>query len=1181
MKQRYGLRKLSIGAVSCLLGSAIYFSLEMNVQAQELENQGLQEDTYSQDNDVVIETDGNVLAIDENQPQLQDLEAAEQVFKESEDKQVEQEISVLQTQGTSAIVDAQGKEYASVYAAISDTAQGLEKLLILNEDITETITLEKDIQLTIRSAEGSTHSITGNIVGRKGQLILENVKLNGYIALGGTETKAEIRGCEINNPNGNGIMVNTGAEITSITDTDITAYSYGIRISADTGYTNKIGTISNCTIQTISNGSTSSKSTGAILLDGGWNIENCGLIIDTIENCHLICNGVNLEDAGIQIYRTRQVDSQEIYIGTIKDTKIECFNGASGIFVHETTIYKILDTNIHTNINSSSHSRNSNGIYHFHSYIDVIDNVNIQVDGNIGTGIYAVALTSNDYSIGHIRKSSIEGYSAGINNTGHIKGIEDSTFKSRSTSTSTTTSGRSAAILALSGGIGYIRESNVESGSHGLFVSSGVTIGDITNTNIQADYKGIYIYGAVPNYPSSIKSIVSSTVKAKNSYAIQSSNAYIGSIEKSTIETHTASSSGIAIYNGGNANIDRIEKSNITGYAGILGYGTSANGNQIQIIRDNVIETTGAGIQLTGSVSKEIINNKVTGINAIIVDRYRNSAGTVENNGQVDEISNNTIIATNKGISIRTNSNVLNVINNTIQADRIGIEVQNNGGIETLSQCSIQAGTYGLDIKDEGKIITLSDNTVTATSADAYEAIIVRSGGKIDTIVSGTYTGKNHGANIQSEATYIKGGTFIGESGNGVQIVGDGNVSVISGGVFKGQKHGLDNQAYLKTITGAPIFYGKNGYAIYNEFDKSVIELEPELSQELKGYARYYGNKGEIYDVTKIKFPTFTFNGIPYAMSALTEEVLGVQGVPFHYLTVPIQVLYDGNGADQGDMSLFEYNGEYRSDLVAQTNQYVKNGYAFMGWNTKKDGTGDLYQEGDILDIKDAQTTLFAQWAAKYNVTVLDDGNGHASANPEVGLSGTQVQLFATSNLGYHFKEWQILSGNVVITEDTFVIADQDVTIKAIFEQNEYLVTFNSNGGSEVDSQKVKHGNLALQPINPVKAGFVFKGWFLKDSLFDFDTPIIENVELLAKWEEVVMEETPQPSQASTPKPERELVIEQPQEKEEKLTEVKKENGAVQSLEKVQTGMGDSINLAFIALSSALATSRLSKKRKD
>ena len=1150
MKQRYGLRKLSIGAASCLLGSVMYFGFGMDVQAEELENLNPQEDGSKDNLDVAIETDGSVLAIEEE-------DSSKQVETTVDNSEVQQEngSQLLQTQAVGAIVDAQGQEYASIYEAIADTNQGLEKVLILNEDINETITLEKDIRLTIQSTQGSTHSITGNIVGRSGQLILENIKLNGYISLGGNGTKAEIRGCEINNPTGNGIMVNTGAEITSITDTNITAYSYGVRISADSGYTNKIGTISNCTIQTLSTGSTNSKSTGAILLDGGWGIENCGLIIDTIENCHLICNGVNLEDAGIQIYRTRQVDSQEIYIGMIKDTKIECFNGASGMFVHETTINNILNTNIHTNINTSSHSRNSHGIYHFHSYIDVVDNVNIQVDGNIGTGIYAVALTSDDYSIGMIKNSTMEGYVAGINNAGHIKGIENSSFKSRSTSTSITTSGRSAAILANSGGIGYIRGSIVKSASHGLLVESGVTIGDIEKTNIQADYRGISIYGATSS-ASFIRSIVDSMIKATNSYALFNSSAHIGKIEKSNIETNTFSSPGIAIYNAGNAKIDKIFNSTIKGYAGILGYATSSGINRIEYIGFNEIDTTGAGIQLSGSESSQIIGNTVKGINAIIVDRYRNSSGTIENIGGVARIEDNKIIATNKGISIRNNSSVHTVSMNTIQADRIGIEVQYAGLIDTLIKCSIQAGTYGLDIKDVGIIKTLEDNTVSATGTDAYEAIIVRSSGKIDTILSGTYTGNTHGANIQSEVTYINGGHFNGENGNGVQIVGDGSISLISGGLFKGKNHGLDNQAYLKMISGSPIFYGETGYAIYNEYDKDVIELEPGLDQELKGYARYYGSMGEICDDTKMKFPTFSPKGIAYAMSTLSEDILEVQGVPFHYLTVPIQVNYDGNGADSGDMSSFEYNGEYRSDLVAGNNQYIKNGYVFKGWNTKEDGSGDSYQQGDILDIKEAQTTLYAQWIATYNVTILDDGNGVGGASPTTGIQGTSVQLFATPNVGYHFKEWQILSGNVVIIEDAFVIQDQDVIIKAIFEQNEYTITFDSNGGSEVEDQKVKHGYLAIQPITPIKEGFVFKGWFLKDSLFDFETPITGNIELLAKWEEVV-----------------------------KPLEVKKEEKSkqetIQNAERVQTGMESLDSLAFFAWGASVAGLSLSKKRKD
>ena len=71
---------------------------------------------------------------------------------------------------------------------------------------------------------------------------------------------------------------------------------------------------------------------------------------------------------------------------------------------------------------------------------------------------------------------------------------------------------------------------------------------------------------------------------------------------------------------------------------------------------------------------------------------------------------------------------------------------------------------------------------------------------------------------------------------------------------------------------------------------------------------------------------------------------------------------------------------------------------------------------------------------AVYTVNVSTDGNGTAAASASSGTRGDQITLTATPNEGYRFKAWQVISGDVTITDNTFVIGKKDVEIKAIFE---------------------------------------------------------------------------------------------------------------------------------------------------
>ena len=89
-----------------------------------------------------------------------------------------------------------------------------------------------------------------------------------------------------------------------------------------------------------------------------------------------------------------------------------------------------------------------------------------------------------------------------------------------------------------------------------------------------------------------------------------------------------------------------------------------------------------------------------------------------------------------------------------------------------------------------------------------------------------------------------------------------------------------------------------------------------------------------------------------------------------------------------------------------------------------------------------ADTEIKALWKnsvitpTTYTVTVKTDGNGTASATPSTAEALTEITLTATPNTGYHFKEWQVVSGGVTITDGKFTMPEGNVEVKAIFEKN-------------------------------------------------------------------------------------------------------------------------------------------------
>jgi len=69
--------------------------------------------------------------------------------------------------------------------------------------------------------------------------------------------------------------------------------------------------------------------------------------------------------------------------------------------------------------------------------------------------------------------------------------------------------------------------------------------------------------------------------------------------------------------------------------------------------------------------------------------------------------------------------------------------------------------------------------------------------------------------------------------------------------------------------------------------------------------------------------------------------------------------------------------------------------------------------------------------------------------------------------------------------------------------REQFVVTFDSNGGTIVESQTVEKGEKATIPVDPTKDGYTFDGWYINlddENEFDFSTPITKNITLEAKW---------------------------------------------------------------------------------
>ncbi len=68
-------------------------------------------------------------------------------------------------------------------------------------------------------------------------------------------------------------------------------------------------------------------------------------------------------------------------------------------------------------------------------------------------------------------------------------------------------------------------------------------------------------------------------------------------------------------------------------------------------------------------------------------------------------------------------------------------------------------------------------------------------------------------------------------------------------------------------------------------------------------------------------------------------------------------------------------------------------------------------------------------------------------------------------------------------------------------EKGKATVSFDANGGSNVQIQEIEIGSMAKKPENPTKTGYEFHGWYLKDEEWSFsENKVTDDIELKAKW---------------------------------------------------------------------------------
>ena len=257
-------------------------------------------------------------------------------------------------------------------------------------------------------------------------------------------------------------------------------------------------------------------------------------------------------------------------------------------------------------------------------------------------------------------------------------------------------------------------------------------------------------------------------------------------------------------------------------------------------------------------------------------------------------------------------------------------------------------------------------------------------------------------------------------------------------------------------------------YPVWNT-NKYTITFDTNGGSEIAPITQDYGT-----EITAPDNPTrkgYTFMGwdkeIPETMPAENITVKAQWEINQYTIT------FDTNGGSE----IAPITQDYGTEITAPDNP-TRKGYTFMGWDK------------EIPETMPAENiTVKAQWEIN-QYTITFDTNGGSEIAPITQDYGTEITAPDNpTRKGYTFMGWD--------KEIPETMPAENITVKAQWEINQYTITFDTNGGSEIAPITQDYGTEITAPDNPTRKGYTFMGWDKEIP----ETMPAENITVKAQWE--------------------------------------------------------------------------------
>ena len=447
--------------------------------------------------------------------------------------------------------------------------------------------------------------------------------------------------------------------------------------------------------------------------------------------------------------------------------------------------------------------------------------------------------------------------------------------------------------------------------------------------------------------------------------------------------------------------------------------------------------------------------------------------------------------------------------------------------LTVLRKVTLDLNGYVLKMTGSGSVIildnksgitgdlTLIDSNPTAEhkfKVNGAEPWVLDNSGT-ETVYGGIITGGT-GSRIFFSNGVSGGGVIIGSGAltmNGGNIVGcianEGGGLFLSDGSFTMNAGSIVGCSTPNRLTTGEAFHG-GIYAfgpMANRDTTGVITLTGGLIKNNGRYAinaayhtTIYANGGEVYGgvylnqsskitclaedngITAFKGKT-VIGGTSSVYPSHVDWGLFYGGLDIYGNTTGVIVTYKDGDSEYAKQVLPSGTLATRPDAPAATP-----GYTFGGWN-KTDGTAWDYASDKVTD----NITLYAKWAAN-TYTITFDTAGGSEIAPITQEYGTVITApEAPTREGYTFNGWD--------KEIPTTMPAENMTVTAQWEINQYTITFDTAGGSEIAPITQDYGTAITAPADPTREGYTFMGW---DKEIPTTMPA-KNITITAKWKDI------------------------------------------------------------------------------